>query len=41
VLKAKTNQGFVANTASGVNKALHSQPPVGAKVLLEMYNKYR
>ena len=40
VLKAKTAQGFVANTAAGVNKALHSQPPVGGKVLLEMFRKY-
>ena len=41
VIKAKTAQGFVANTAAGVNKARHSQPPVGAKVLLEMYRKYK
>jgi len=30
----------VPNTASSVNKAKHSQPPVGSKILLEMYEKY-
>lgn len=40
VVKAKTAGGYVPNTASSVNKARHSQPPVGGKVLLEMYRKY-
>ena len=34
-------EGFVANTAASVNKARHSQPPVGGKILLEMYKKYK
>jgi hypothetical protein len=40
VVKSKTGQGFVPNTAASINKAKHSQPPVGSKVLLEMYKKY-
>ena len=36
VVKARTRQGFVPNTAASVNKARHSQPPVGSKTLLEM-----
>jgi hypothetical protein len=40
VLKAKTAEGFVPNTAASVNKARHSQPPVGSKVLWEMHRKY-
>jgi len=40
VIKAKTAEGFVPNTAASVNKARHTQPPVGSKVLLEMYKKY-
>ena len=31
---------YVANSAASVNKARHSQPPVGSKVLREMYKKY-
>jgi len=34
VIKAKTNQGFVANVAASVNKQRHSQPPVGGKVTI-------
>ena len=41
VVKAKTAEGFVPNTAASVNKARHSQPPVGSKILLEMYRKYK
>ena len=41
VIKAKTSEGFVPNTAASVNKARHSQPPVGSKVLLEMFTKYK
>ena len=40
MVKSKTNQGFVPNTAASVNKAHHSQPPVGSKILLEMYKKH-
>ena len=40
VVKAKTGEGFVPNTASSVDKARHSQPPVGSKILLEMFTKY-
>ena len=40
VVKSKTAEGFVANTVASVNKARHSQPPVGGKILLEMYRKY-
>lgn len=40
VVKAKTGEGFVPNTAASVNKARHSQPPVGSKILLEMFKKY-
>ena len=40
VVKAKTGEGFVPNTAASVNKARHSQPPVGSKVLLQMFRKY-
>ena len=29
------------NTAASVNKARHSQPPVGSEILLEMYRKYK
>ena len=39
VVKAKTGLGFVPNVAASVNKERHSQPPVGSKVLLEMYKK--
>ena len=41
VVKAKGAEGFVPNTAAAVSKARHSQPPVGSKVLLQMYKKYR
>ena len=40
VIKSKTAKGFVANVATSVNKEKHSQPPVGGKVLLEMYRRY-
>lgn len=41
VVKAKTREGFVPNTAASVNKARHSQPPVGSKILLEIFKKYK
>ena len=31
----------VGAAATSVNKARHSQPPVGSKILLEIYRKYR
>ena len=41
VVKSRTAEGFVPNTAASVNKARHSQPPVGSKILLEMFRKYK
>ena len=41
VIKAKTGKGFVPNVANSVNKERHSQPPVGSKVLFEMFKKYK
>jgi hypothetical protein len=41
VVKARTREGFVPNTAASVNKARHSQPPVGSRVLLQMWRKRR
>eukprot|EP00966_Prymnesium_polylepis_P252879 5845805-Prymnesium_polylepis.1 len=40
VVKAKSAEGFVPNGWAPTRKSTHSQPPVGAKVLLEMYNKF-
>ena len=40
MVKAKTAQGFVPNGYAPTRKSTHSQPPVGSKVLLEMYRKY-
>jgi len=40
VIKGKTADGFVSNYASGSNKQGWSQPPVGSKVLLELYHRY-
>ena len=40
VVKAKTAAGFVPNGAAPTRKSTHSQPPVGSKVLLEMYRRY-
>lgn len=40
VIKAKTAQGFVSNVATSTNKQRHSQPPVGSKILHEMFLKY-
>ena len=41
IVKAKTAAGFVPNGMAPTRKSTHSQPPVGAKVLLEMWRKYR
>ena len=40
VVKAKTAKGFVPNGAAPTRKSTHSQPPVGSKVLLELYRRY-
>ena len=41
VVKAKSAEGFVPNGYAPTRKSTHSQPPVGSKVLLEMYRRYR
>lgn len=41
VVKAKTARGFVPNGMAPTRKSTHSQPPVGSRVLLEMYRRYR
>eukprot|EP00301_Raphidiophrys_heterophryoidea_P017925 c2923_g1_i1.p1 GENE.c2923_g1_i1~~c2923_g1_i1.p1 ORF type:complete len:932 (-),score=169.29 c2923_g1_i1:264-3059(-) len=41
IIKAKTCNGFVPNySAGGLKSQDRTEPPIGAKVLLEMYNKY-
>ena len=40
VIKSKTAAGYVSNYASGSSKQGWSQPPVGSKVLLELFRKY-
>lgn len=40
VVKAKSAEGFIPNGWASTRKSTHSQPPVGSKVLLEMYRKY-
>ena len=41
IVKAKSARGFVPNGWAPTRKSTHSQPPVGAKVLHEMYTRYR
>jgi hypothetical protein len=42
VIKSKTAQGFIANFASAGQKSLdRTEPMIGAKVLLELYGKYK
>ena len=42
VIRSKTAAGFVPNYSAGGSKSVdRTEPPVGAKVLLEMYNKYK
>jgi len=42
VIRSKTAKGFVPNYSAGGSKSLdRTEPPIGAKVLLEMYNKYK
>ena len=44
VLRGKTPDGFIpnVNTAGGIRRSNdRSQPPIGAKVLLELYKKYQ
>ena len=40
VVKAKSAKGFVPNGWAPTRKSTHSQPPVGSKVLLELFRKY-
>ena len=41
VVRSKTGRGFVPNYSSGGGKSQdRTEPPIGAKVLLEMYNKH-
>jgi len=42
VVRSRTARGFVPNFAAGGSKSVdRSEPPIGAKVLLEIYRKYR
>jgi putative isomerase len=40
IVKAKSASGFVPNGWAPTRKSTHSQPPVGSKVLHEMYRKF-
>ena len=41
VIRSKTAKGMVPNFSAGGSKSLdRSEPPIGAKVMLEMYKKY-
>ena len=41
VIKSKTNNGFVPNFAAATYKSGdRTEPPIGAKVLLKMYERY-
>ena len=40
IVKAKSARGFVANGWAPTRKSTHSQPPVGSKVLLEVFRRY-
>ena len=42
VVRSRTARGFVPNFAAGGTKSAdRTEPPVGAKVLLEVYKKYK
>jgi hypothetical protein len=42
VIRSKTAMGFVPNFSAGGSKSIdRTEPPIGAKVLLEMYNKFK
>jgi hypothetical protein len=42
VIRSKTSDGFVPNFAAGTTKSLdRTEPPIGAKVLLEMYVRWK
>ena len=42
VIRSKTAMGFVPNFSAGGSKSLdRTEPPIGAKVLLEMHNKFK
>lgn len=41
VIRSRTASGFVPNYSAGGSKSVdRTEPPIGAKVLLEMYRKY-
>jgi len=40
VVRSRTREGFVPNSAESVNKAAHSQPPVASKVLFELWKRH-
>lgn len=42
VIRSKTAMGFVPNYSAGGTKSIdRTEPPIGAKVMLEMYNKFK
>ena len=42
VIRSKTAKGFVPNYSAGGTKSIdRTEPPIGAKVMLEMYSKYK
>jgi putative isomerase len=42
VIKSKTAAGFVPNYAAGGSKSMdRTEPPIGAKTLLQLYQKYK
>jgi hypothetical protein len=42
VIRSKTALGFVPNFSAGGSKSIdRTEPPIGAKVLLEMYKKFK
>lgn len=41
VIRSKTSRGMVPNFSAGGSKSIdRTEPPIGAKVMLEMYKKY-
>jgi hypothetical protein len=42
VIRSKTAMGFVPNYSAGGTKSIdRTEPPIGAKVMLELYNKFK
>ena len=42
VIRSKTAMGFVPNYSAGGTKSIdRTEPPIGAKVMLEMYTKFQ